>query len=1211
MNKKSFAQRILAVALCLIMVLGLMPMSVFASDTFPGKPDGMTVTGSAIETINGQDVWLCPSSGGNIVKTTSGNGYAIYEAAPYGGYTFSHWATYCVAADWWDTFESANRYDEEEGYAFSKFDSKMTRYDEKDDQIRVNTSSEANYTYYVYAVFVQGVSVSISVEGGGATIHAKNLDNYNGSEYEFYVKDAEGTVHFGVGKNSKMQVQILSDWVTYYEHVYVNDVDVIDSSYVYYSEYGSDRRHFYVQTFTVTAPITIRAVTKQRGVNVTFYSNDVNATGTMDKQFMLCYEDYDLPENRFVNKGYIFSGWNTKADGSGTPYADKQSVRFTIADDGTELALYAQWAECNNHTWTNGECTACGTVCSHSGGTATCLEQATCSECGEKYGELAKHNIVYAGSNNRIVETCTAGCGHTATATVDRDETVNTVYTGSAVEALKIDYSDNWQGGQLDIVYSNNVNAGTASGTISIGDVTASQTFEITKATMSDVSAQGYSGIYDGQAHGITVNAPAGATVSYKVGDGEYNTENPTFKDAGTYTVFYKVSMANHDDVEGTAEVKIDTAPLTVTANDHSIKYGEAPANKGVTYSGFVSNETEAVLSGTLAFDYTYANGNNVGAYEITPKGLSSNNYEITFINGTLTVEKADATYTAPTANEVTYTGAMQELVTAGTVDGGKMVFSLDKEGGYSETLSAKKAGEYTVWYKVIGDDNHNNTAPASITVENKKATPDLGTVSADGTVDDTTKPEDVVLTQTGTVEGIFVITDSVMLANKAVYNYTFTPHDTDNWNSVNGQVMIDVLDTIAPTIGISLDDHKWTFWDTITFGLFYNEAQEVTIAYADNENGSGLKDMLHFVANEEMSLDELQDVQWTAYTEAFDIDPDGKYVVYAKAVDNDGNILIINSDGVVVDETAAVVSGITDGETYYGQLVFTVVDELAGVKSVVIDSNDVTRFEGQYVINGDNAEHTVVVTDNAGNVTEYKVTVYKNYTVTYVADGETISTETVGHSKDATLPAVPAKQGFVGKWDNDGKNITDDSTINAVYTEIPVVNPDEVKPEDKSDLEDTKKQLEDMLDDDSYTEDDKKDIQDAIDDIDDALEAIGNVEEVLELIGKLPDTIKKEDEAAIKAADDAYSALTDYEKSLVDEDVKKALDDAKAALAELKKPADPDKPVDPDKPADPNSPATGENSHVSLWIALLFISGSAVITLTVCDRKRRTAANK
>ena len=214
-------------------------------------------------------------------------------------------------------------------------------------------------------------------------------------------------------------------------------------------------------------------------------------------------------------------------------------------------------------------------------------------------------------------------------------------------------------------------------------------------------------------------------------------------------------------------------------------------------------------------------------------------------------------------------------------------------------------------------------------------------------------------------------------------------------------------------------------------------------------------------------------------------------------------------------------------------------------------------------------------------------------YTVTYTVDGNPISSETVEHGKDALLTDLPAKDGYVGKWDSDGKNITENTTITAVYTEIPVVKPDEVKPEDKTDLEATKKQLEDMLKDDAYADDDKKVIQDAIDDIGDALKVIGNVEAALELIGKLPDTIKKDDEAAIKAADNAYNALSDYEKSLVDADAKKALDDAKAVLAEL------------NKPTVPNSPQTGDNSNLWLWFALMFVSGSGIFGIALYERKR------
>ncbi|MBE7064377.1 MAG: sortase B protein-sorting domain-containing protein [Ruminococcaceae bacterium] len=237
-------------------------------------------------------------------------------------------------------------------------------------------------------------------------------------------------------------------------------------------------------------------------------------------------------------------------------------------------------------------------------------------------------------------------------------------------------------------------------------------------------------------------------------------------------------------------------------------------------------------------------------------------------------------------------------------------------------------------------------------------------------------------------------------------------------------------------------------------------------------------------------------------------------------------------------------------------------------------------------------------------------------HTVIYIADGQTVFTEDVECGKDSTLPSVPHKEGYIGKWDSDGKNIIDDTYINAVYTKIPAIKPNEVKLDDKTELEDNKAKLEEELKDDSYTEDDKKNIQDAIDDIDDALEIIGNVEAVEELIDKIPDTIEKSDESAIKAADEAYNALSDYEKSLVDEAAKKDLDDAKAALAELNKPVtDPDNPItDPDKPVtdpdntvdEPENPQTADNSNMFLLIALLFISGGAVVTLAIVDIKRR-----
>ena len=104
----------------------------------------------------------------------------------------------------------------------------------------------------------------------------------------------------------------------------------------------------------------------------------------------------------------------------------------------------------------------------------------------------------------------------------------------------------------------------------------------------------------------------------------------------------------------------ISKAPLTITAKPKTITYGDAPANDGVEYDGFVGGEDESKLTGTLGYAYSYAQYGNVGSYTITPSGLASDNYDITFTPGTLTVNKAPLTITA-LDKSVTYGEAAPE----------------------------------------------------------------------------------------------------------------------------------------------------------------------------------------------------------------------------------------------------------------------------------------------------------------------------------------------------------------------------------------------------------------------------------------------------------------------------------------------------------------------------------------------------------------------
>jgi hypothetical protein len=149
------------------------------------------------------------------------------------------------------------------------------------------------------------------------------------------------------------------------------------------------------------------------------------------------------------------------------------------------------------------------------------------------------------------------------------------------------------------------------------------------------VSADGYEGIYDGTAHGITVNAPDGATVEYDVTN--------SFTDAGTYTVNYTVTKPGHKTVTGSEEVVINQREITITANSASRRYNGAPlTDSGYDLTGTVVTG-EAISVEIIGSQTTVGSSDNVptnaaimtgGEIDTTP------NYIITYVNGKLTVTR-------------------------------------------------------------------------------------------------------------------------------------------------------------------------------------------------------------------------------------------------------------------------------------------------------------------------------------------------------------------------------------------------------------------------------------------------------------------------------------------------------------------------------------------------------------------------------------------
>jgi len=257
--------------------------------------------------------------------------------------------------------------------------------------------------------------------------------------------------------------------------------------------------------------------------------------------------------------------------------------------------------------------------------------------------------------------------------------------------------------------------------------------------------------VYDGTEKSIT------ATVNNKVGDDVVNVtlSGNTATNTGNYTATVTaVDNANYTIVGGRNLSKDWTILKSTTDYVDGIKvyngteegsefiYGDIitlkvkPAATGVAYASLTApgSAQMAVFLGTeqiseaesadangeyeLYVDTTTANL-GYGDITLTAKYVGNDNMADHSEDITVTLEKADVSITtAPAANTLVYNQSAQTLITAGEgVDGGTLKYKL--EGGeYSENLpTATDAGDYTVYYKIFGDENHKDSQEVSVTV--------------------------------------------------------------------------------------------------------------------------------------------------------------------------------------------------------------------------------------------------------------------------------------------------------------------------------------------------------------------------------------------------------------------------------------------------------------------------------------------------------------
>ncbi|MCH5249670.1 MAG: hypothetical protein J1E98_07045 [Lachnospiraceae bacterium] len=402
-------------------------------------------------------------------------------------------------------------------------------------------------------------------------------------------------------------------------------------------------------------------------------------------------------------------------------------------------------------------------------GVATWVIPDAESEHGFSVGRIAVYAEYLGNENEEVVESFASTITvepKTITATIKGDNTTKTYDKNMIATGLELDFGPDG----VEDCDIGNVTVSADSYTYNSYLVTDANTITANHVTLSGVQSGNYTvevqsidgkiepkvvklewrGVSDRVYDGNPSNVTATATELIPGDDDECFVEvsgGSEINAGGPYTAkAEKLSDPNYvlpGDGTTTVTYQIDPAPLYIP--EKTVKYNRKSEFDVELYGVTLADGTPEIVPAKLftssadVGSYDYA-GEEAGSRSTASEDSrytareDSQNYRIA--NGaTLTIEKVDPTYIPPVAKKLKYNGSAQELVEAGSTEDGTMEYSLSADGPWYVDLPAGiEIGTYVVWYRVVGDKNHNDSVPQFVEATIDKEAPSSDPIDPDPT---------------------------------------------------------------------------------------------------------------------------------------------------------------------------------------------------------------------------------------------------------------------------------------------------------------------------------------------------------------------------------------------------------------------------------------------------------------------------------------------